>query len=72
MNAFTSKPDLSKFVKQTAHAHQAKKAASKSVIRNGGQAVPGMGERDESKVRVNLKRPNENTCCAKSAEKTQR
>ena len=57
MNAFTAKPDLSRFVKQSAHAHQAKKAASKSVIRNGGQAVPGMGERDESKVKIHSRKP---------------
>ena len=57
MNAFTSKPDLSRFVKQSAHAHQAKKAASKSVIKNGGQAVPGMGERDESKVKIHSRKP---------------
>ena len=57
MNAFTTKPDLSKFVKQTSHAHQAKKAASKSVIKNGGQAVPGMGERDESKVKIHSRKP---------------
>ena len=55
MNAFTKKPDLSAFIKKANASEAARRSASKSVIKNGGQAVPGMGERNRAKTMIQLK-----------------
>lgn len=52
MNAFTQKPDLSKFVKEVQKTHT---ASSHGVIRSarvGGKIVPGTGERNTEKTKI--------------------
>ncbi len=55
MNAFTQKPDLSKFFKDARHSQQAQRNGVVRAIQQGGQPVLGMGERDKTKVQTHQK-----------------
>jgi len=55
MSAFTQKPDLSAFLKKANASESARRSAIRSVRENGGQAVPGMGERNRAKTVIHLK-----------------
>jgi hypothetical protein len=52
MNAFTSKPDLSKFLAETKHSANSQRVGAMRAARLGGQPVPGMGNRDVEKVKI--------------------
>lgn len=52
MNAFTQKPDLSKFLKDAKHSQQAQRNGVVRAIQQGGQPVLGMGEHNKSKTQI--------------------
>jgi hypothetical protein len=52
MNAFTAKPDLSKFLAETKHSVNSQRSGAMRASTLGGQVVPGMGNRDVQKVKI--------------------
>ncbi len=57
MNAFTQKPDISKFIKEQKHALSGKKAGAIRSAQLGGQIVPGMGDCNREKVAIKPNAP---------------
>lgn len=57
MNAFTQKPDLSKFIKEANHSHKTSRSGAKRAQDLGGQPVHGMGTADRSKVAIKPNAP---------------
>ncbi len=52
MNAFTQKPDLSKFLKSNHQMMSGKKSGIMRAKVLGGQIVPGMGDCNREKVAI--------------------
>ena len=54
-NAFTQKPDLSRFIKEVRKTHVSASHGRREAQRAGGKIIPGMGERDLEKTKIHKK-----------------